>query len=148
MRLIDDGELERVTPSPEVATRLLGDADAHVRLATIGTDDDPSGAFQLAYDAARKAAAALLAVQGLRATSRGGHVALIDAVRAQFNDHGGIAVFGRLHRLRRRRNTTEYPSEDSPGVNAADADAALTVAREVIDAARRLLDSDRLGPFA
>jgi hypothetical protein len=34
------------------------------------------------YDTLRKSAAALLAVQGLRATSRGGHVAIQDAVTA------------------------------------------------------------------
>jgi hypothetical protein len=33
---------------------------------------------------------------------------VIDAVRAQFNDPGGMKAFGRLNRLRRRRNTTEY----------------------------------------
>ena len=61
----------------------MADADAHVRLASKGTSDDPAGALQLSYDAARKAAAALLAVQGLRATTRGGHIAVIDSVRAQ-----------------------------------------------------------------
>ncbi len=107
--LITKGELERVEASTDVADRLLGDAAAHVRLASLGLDDDPAGALQLSYDAARKASAALLAVQGLRATSKGGHVAVVDAVRAQFNDSGGIAVFGRINRLRRRRNDTEYP---------------------------------------
>jgi len=41
------------------------------------TTDDLSGACQLVYDALRKNAASLLAVQGVRATSRGGHVALM-----------------------------------------------------------------------
>ena len=87
-RLIDDGEVEIVEASSDVADRLLRDAEAHVRLASLGLDDDPAGALQLSYDAARKASAALLAVQGLRATTRGGHFAVIDAVRAQFNDRG------------------------------------------------------------
>jgi hypothetical protein len=146
-RLLRDGGLERVTPSPEVAERLLADASAHVGLATNGIDDDPAGALQLSYDAARKACAALLAVQGLRATTRGGHVAVIEAVRAQFNDHGGMAVFGRLHRLRRRRNTTEYPDLESPGISDDDARQAIGIAREVIDAANRLIATGRLDPF-
>jgi hypothetical protein len=108
-RLIADGELERVTPSDEVATRLLADANAHIALASKGIEDDPAGALQLSYDAARKASAALLAVQGLRATTRGGHIAVIDAVKAQFNDRGGMEIFGRLHPLRRRRNRTRVP---------------------------------------
>ena len=96
---------------------------------------------------ARKASAALLAVQGLRATSRGGHIAVIEAVRAQFNDRDGIDVFGRINRLRRRRNTAEYPSEDSPGVTVGEAEQALAVGRDLIDAAQRLLDCGRLGHF-
>lgn len=48
------------------------------------SSQDLSGAYQLAYDALRKSTASLLAVQGLRATSRGGHIAVQDAVLAQF----------------------------------------------------------------
>ncbi len=125
----------------------MADAVAHVSLASKGIEDDPAGALQLSYDAARKTAAALLAVQGLRSTTRGGHIAVIDAVRAQFNDRGGLEVFGRLHALRRRRNRTEYPDEESPGVNEDDARQALETARAVVDAAERLLDSGRLSAF-
>lgn len=146
-RLIADGEIERVTPSDEVGARLLSDSDAHIALASKGIQDDPAGALQLSYDASRKASAALLAVQGLRATTRGGHIAVIDAVKKQFNDRGGMEVFGRLHALRRRRNRTEYPDLDSPGVNEDDARQALETARATVDAAKRLLDSGRLDPF-
>lgn len=146
-RLVDDGELERVAQSPDVADRLLGDAVAHIRLASRGIEDDPAGAVQLAYDAARKAAAALLAVQGLRGTSRGGHVAVLDAVRAQFDEAGGTGLFGQVNRLRRRRNALEYPTEDSPGVTKDDAEQALTTARKAVDTAQRLLASGRLDPF-
>lgn len=146
-RLLGSGELERVTPSDAVAHRLLDDADAHLGLAERGLDTDPAGALQLSYDAARKAAASLLAAQGLRATARGGHVAVIDAVRAQFNERGGIAVFGRLHRLRRRRNETEYPDPDSPTVMKDDVVQALGTARETVDAARQIIASERLTPF-
>ncbi|MGI9053967.1 MAG: HEPN domain-containing protein [Ilumatobacteraceae bacterium] len=146
-RLLADGELERVPPSQEVVDRLLADVTAHIRLARRGTDDDPAGAMQLSYDAARKACTALMAVQGLRATSRGGHIAVIDTVRAQFNDRGGMAVFGRLHRLRRRRNATEYPDLDSPGITQDDAGQAIDTAREVIGVVERLLASGRLDAF-
>jgi hypothetical protein len=67
--LLVDGELEHVTPSPDVAKRLLENAEAHIGLADKGTEDDPAGALQLSYDAARKASAALLAIQGLRSTT-------------------------------------------------------------------------------
>ena len=146
-RLLSTGDLEQVVPSAGVASRLLADATAHTRLASMGAADDPAGALQLSYDASRKAAAALLAVQGLRATTRGGHIAVIDAVRAQFNDRGGMEVFGRLNALRRRRHRAEYPDEDSPEVDEDDARHALNTARAVIDAAERLIDSGRLDVF-
>lgn len=146
-RLLAGGELERVTPSEDVAARLLADAERHLGLASKGVDGDPAGALQLSYDAARKASAALLAVQGLRSTTRGGHIAVIDAVKAQFNDRGGMEVFGRLHALRRRRNRTEYPDLDSPDVNQDDATQALSTARAVVDAAKGLIDSGRLDVF-
>jgi len=147
VRLITDNELERVTPSHELATRLIADAEAHLTLAAKGIEDDPAGALQLSYDACRKASAGLLADQGLRATTRGGHIAVIDAVKSQFNDRGGMDVFGRLHALRRRRNRTEYPDLDSPGVNEDDARQALETAQAVVDAAKRLLDSGQLERF-
>ena len=146
-RLLAAGELERVTPSPDVAERLLADAEAHIRLAAKGTSDDPAGALQLGYDAARKAAAALLATQGLRATTRGGHIAVLDAARAQFNDKGGMPVFGRINRLRRRRHDSEYPSDDTPAIATDDADRALTIAREAVDAARKIIATGKLDPF-
>lgn len=145
--LLADGELEQVTPAPDLAERLLENSEAHIRLADKGTEDDPAGALQLSYDAARKASAALLAIQGLRSTTRGGHIAVVAAVRAQFNDRGGIEVFGRLNRLRRRRNTTEYPDTNSPTVTEDDARRALATARETVDAAKKLIGSGRLGPF-
>lgn len=147
-KLLRDGELERVTPSEDVARRLLADARAHIALATKGVEEDPSGALQLSYDAARKTAAALLAVQGLRATTRGGHIAVIDATRAQFDERrGGQGTFGRLHRLRRRRNATEYPDASSPGVTEDDARQALVTARETLEAAGRLIDNDALDAY-
>jgi hypothetical protein len=146
-RLVAAGGLERVEPSTDVGARLLADAEAHIGLASKGIEDDPAGALQLCYEAARKSSAALLAVQGLRATTRGGHIAVIDAVRAQFNDRGGMDVFGRLHTLRRRRNRTEYPDAVSPGVDTGDARQALETAKAAVDAAKRLIDSGRLGPL-
>jgi hypothetical protein len=61
----------------------------------------------MAYDAARKAATALLTHQGLRPTTAGGHIAVAEAVRAQFPGVPGLAS---LDRLRRRRNQADYPN--------------------------------------
>jgi hypothetical protein len=146
-RLIREGGLERVEPSSDVAARLMTEAEAHLRLSKKGVDDDPAGALQLAYDAARKACAALLAVQGLRATTQSGHKALLDAAQCQFDDRGRFVVFGRLNRLRRRRHASEYPTADSPSVTSSDAEQALRVGNDAVDAARELLASGRLSRF-
>jgi hypothetical protein len=90
--LLAAGEPERVAPDDRVPQRLLADAGRHLAAAAAGLDaDDFAGAYQLAYDALRKSAAALLAVQGLRATSRGGHLAVQEAVTAQFGTTGRVA---------------------------------------------------------
>ena len=84
-KLIAVGEIEIVEPDGRVARHLLDDASRHVLTAVVALKSgDLSGAYQLVYDALRKSATALLAVQGLRATSCGGHVAVQDAVVAQF----------------------------------------------------------------
>jgi hypothetical protein len=146
-RLLATGELERVQPSDTTVRRLLTTAAAHIDLARKGVDDDPDGAFQLGYDAARKSCAALLAVQGLRATS-GGHLAVQEAIREQFAGPNGVKVFERLGRLRRQRHATAYPDPDSPTVTTDDARACLDLAAEMLRSSRQLVESDRLGHWS
>ncbi|MEO6997383.1 MAG: hypothetical protein ABI112_04810, partial [Terracoccus sp.] len=62
--------------------------------------------------AARKAMAAALAVQGLRATSAGWHLAVQEAVAAALGRSGTVVrPFGRP---RRTRNDADYPRLDTP----------------------------------
>ncbi len=83
--LIASGELDEVAADQAVARLMLTDARKHFDSAVaVARTRDLTGAYQLAYDAFRKSAASLLAAQGLRATSRGGHVAVQDAVSVQF----------------------------------------------------------------
>lgn len=53
--LITERRLERVTPSREFADALLGQAHRHLETAAASVETDPTGSFQLGYDAARKA---------------------------------------------------------------------------------------------
>ena len=71
--LIDQGEIEVVEPSLEHADLLMRQAETHLRSAPGLLPADPPGAFALLYDAARKSMGAVLARQGLRATSKSGH---------------------------------------------------------------------------
>src|ERR1700761_555134 len=81
-RMLADGELQRVPASREQADRLLAQARVHVASALKVCDSDPPGGYALAYDGARKALTAVLENEGLRATTRGGHLAVSEAVRA------------------------------------------------------------------
>ena len=91
-------------------------------------------AYVLAYDAARFACIALLAQQGLRATTSGGHYAVEQAVRAQFGD--GFRPFGAL---RRRRNELEYPHLPADTATSEEAEQAAGTAQRLIGAAGTLL---------
>ncbi len=103
-QLIARRELEQVTGAATDGTPLLEQARKTAATAAGLVSSDPYSAYVLAYDAARFACIALLAQQGLRATTSGGHYAVEQAVRAQFED--GFRPFGVL---RRRRNELEYP---------------------------------------
>lgn len=145
-QLIDDGEIEQVTPDIAVARRLLADAGRHLSTASAAkAAGDMSGAYQLAYDAFRKSAASLLEAQGLRATSRGGHLAVQEAVTAQFATV--VRVFRSFGRIRRARNSFEYPSSSTPGPAAEDVDDAVKIAAEAHSAAGTILDQRLLGPW-
>ena len=142
--LLAHGELERVTAGDAVTDRLLDDARRHLATADAALKSgDLAGAYQLAYDGFRKSAASLLAAQGLRATSRGGHLAIQDAIVAQFGT--SARVFRSFSRIRRARNTFEYPgSTDAPGPSAEDVADAIKVATEAHAAAVTILGQDIL----
>lgn len=130
--LLVAGELEQVAPSVDNAARLLAEADRHLRSAEVLAEIDPPGGYDLLYAAARKAMAAALAVQGLRATSRGGHLAVQEAVTAQLGRSGAVVrPFGRL---RRTRNDADYPRLDSPQLTAEAVAEDLPKARAIVTA--------------
>jgi hypothetical protein len=137
--MIARGELERVPASRDHADLLLSQARLHVASAAAIADSDPAGAYQLLYDAARKSLAAVLENQGVRATSRGGHIAVRDAVTAQLDPPLG-GVLRPFDRLRRRRNQVEYPSTAAPGVSAEEVERDVPKVEQIIDVAAKVLD--------
>lgn len=144
-RLLADRHLQQVVADGDTVAALLQAAARHVSTAATAVDDDPEGAYSLAYDAARKAATALLAHQGLRPTSAGGHIAVVETVRVQFPKVPGLVS---LDRLRRRRNQAEYPQPRSyDPIEPEEATDAVTVARDCLSSAQRLLELDQLGVF-
>lgn len=108
--LLRQGLIEPVEPDDDTAAMWLDDAGRHLEAAQTIADLDPSGAYVLAYDAARKSVAAALLATGHRVRSRpGAHQAL-----ARYADHiaaqSGETALERLDRLRRNRNRSEYGS--------------------------------------
>ncbi|MEY2847786.1 MAG: hypothetical protein RI885_451 [Actinomycetota bacterium] len=143
-RLLKEGRLERVPPNRELAEEYLKQSVAHLATSRLAAGTDPVGEFQLAYDAARKALAAILVNQGLRPTSKGGHVVIERAALAQLGEslRDVVKPFSWMRPL---RNDSEYPSVDRPVAAADDAVEGRRAAQAIVDAAVGLLDE--MGPY-
>jgi hypothetical protein len=137
-RMLSDREMERVQPSAGNATAMISLARQQAATASRLADQDPVSAVSVLYDAARRALTAILENEGLRPTSKGGHIAVLEAVRAQLDPPMG-KVLRPFERLRRLRNNLEY------GVVAASVPDADDIGRDVprvtdmIDLAERVI---------
>jgi HEPN domain-containing protein len=138
--LIAAGDLQKLIGEAANGERLLAKASVTLETARSAIERDPDSAFVLAYDAARQALTALLAHQGLRPTTKGGHYAVEQAIRAQFGP--GFRQFGAL---RRRRNELEYPERAGDDATVDEAAQSVEHAHEIITAADSMLD--QLGLF-
>jgi hypothetical protein len=136
--LIERGEVERVPASAEHAEAELAQARTHLASARLLLATDPVGAYSLAYDAARKALAAVLMNQGLRATSRGGHVAVYETVKAQLDPPLG-SLLRPFNRMRVRRNESEYRSAEAPAMTSDEVTDDLPKAQAIIDLAEKAM---------
>lgn len=134
-QLISRRELELVTGAAADGRPLLSQAKTTAATAATLIGTDAYSAYILAYDAARFACTALLAQQGLRSTTDGGHTAVAAAVRAQFGP--GFRPFATM---RRRRNELEYPHTPGETATTTEAQQAITDTTNLITAAEQLLD--------
>ena len=133
-RLIASNQLQQVAGGQANGEHLLERAARTVATASEIAHDDPDSAYVLAYDAARYAATALLAQQGLRPTTSGGHYVVEVTLRAQFGD--GFRAFGAM---RRRRNELEYPAGPGETTTPDEANTAIADAEHLLRAAQQLL---------
>lgn len=140
MSTLDDlrkrGLIEKVEPDQATGTGWLEDAGRHLEAAAKIAELDPSGAYVLAYDAARKSVAAALLTSGHRVLSRpGSHQAL-----AQYAESIAIQVdepaLNRFDRLRRNRNRSEYGSRT---FGKAEVTEAIDTASAIRAACARLI---------
>jgi hypothetical protein len=137
--MLSRGEIEKVAASRSRADELLDQAGRHMMTARGAIESDPIGAYQLLYDSARKALCAVLENQGLRATSRGGHIAVYEAVSAQLDPPLGKALRP-FDRMRRRRNEAEYPRPGAARFSADEVSADLIKVEEIVDIAVKVID--------
>ena len=87
-------------PYSPFINRLLEQARKDRASAALLRDDNPKRAYESLYDAARMALTAVQENEGLRPTSRGGHIASYTAVAAQLVPPMGTALkpFDRMRR--------------------------------------------------
>jgi hypothetical protein len=143
-RLIADGELQRVPANREHADQLLGQARKDLASAKLLLDANPKRAYESIYDAARMALTAVLENEGLRPTSRGGHIAPYAAVLVQLDPPTG-AILRPFDRLRRTRNRSEYLSFTTPDVTPDNVRADIPVAASIVEVREGVLD--QMSPF-
>lgn len=127
----------------ERATRRL---EATARAALENGDLD--GAYAAAYDSYRMAAEALLARQGLRATGGdGSHMAVEDAMSAQFAAE--IPAFAKpaFERFRRTRHTAQYFDPSAAPISKADAEWAIEKAAGALSGVKTVLSATPPGRF-
>jgi uncharacterized protein (UPF0332 family) len=136
LAMLDAGELEQVAPNEEFARTLVDKARKHLATASLLQDTDLEIAFDALYTAARLSVTALLATQGLRPTTKGGHIAPIKAVRAQLG--ANAKALRSYDRLRVTRNRTDYPS---PGATLSGDDVREGILRagHIVDVAANVL---------
>lgn len=138
-KLIADGELQRVPPNREHADQLLAQSSKDLASAELLLESNPKRAYESLYDAARMALTAVLENEGLRPTSRGGHIGPYSAVIAQLDPPMG-AIMRPFDRMRRTRNRSEYPSFTTPDVTPENVRADLPVAESIVEVCGSVLD--------
>ena len=150
--LVDKGRLESFESADldEVAAALLQRAARRVQTTAEAAlkGGDVDGAYVAAYDAYRMAAEALLACQGLRATSgEGSHMVVEDAVSAQFAE--AVSAFAKptFERFRRTRHSAQYFDPEAAPITREDASWAIEKASAALAGVRAVLKDSRPGQF-
>ncbi len=125
-RLIEPVEVDEL-----MGPQWIEDATRHLRAAQAVESIDPTGAYVLAYDAARKSVATVLLMTGHRVTSRpGSHQALALFAKTLAEEVHEPAL-AQLDRFRRNRNRSEYGSRT---FGAAEVKEAIQMASAILDA--------------
>jgi hypothetical protein len=108
--LVSRGHLEHVDADDDESASLLEHAEAHLRSATSLMDSDPAGAYQLLYDAARKAVVADMLANGYRvkANRPGAHATTVQYAEIELAGSVDDDALRHFDQMRRSRNRSEY----------------------------------------
>jgi HEPN domain-containing protein len=137
--LVAKGFIETVESDRPMAEEWISDARRHLEAAQAIETIDPSGAYVLAYDAARKAVAAALLMTGHRVRGRpGSHQALAQYAKALATETGEPAL-EQFDRLRRERNRSEYGSRS---FGKAEVNEAIRSAGAILEACTGKVEVD------
>lgn len=134
--LLSRGLIEAVEADPATAAQWLDDAARHLEAAEKIASLDPSGAYVLAYDAARKSVAAALLTTGHRARNRPGAHQALAQFAVELAASTGEPALKRFDRLRRNRNRSEYESRT---FGKAEVAVAIDTARAIRAACAALI---------
>lgn len=139
--MLANRRLERVAVNRDHALGVIDTAERHLRTAAvIAVTDDHGMAFTAAYDGARKALTAVLAIEGLRVRPVGGAHRNTGLAAAAFVSDGVLPEF---EWLRQVRNATEYPDEDRPTATKQDVAEAQVAASSIVAACARYVRRQR-----
>lgn len=134
--LLTEGLIESVPTDSVMAGQWVADGDRHLQASTAIAEIDPTGAYVLAYDAARKAIAAVLLAEGYRTKSRPGAHRALARFATGLAGRTEVPDFERFDRLRRNRNKAEYGSLT---FGSAEVNDAIATARVIVDACTDLI---------
>lgn len=110
----------------------LTNAKKHLESSKVISKSDPAGSYQLAYDAARKSIQAILALNGLRVRSAGGHFAFVRIAESGVFES---EAWKELREMRRVRNLLEYPQDGSMILDSTTISLAIQSAEEMLNEA-------------
>ena len=136
--LVMQGRIERVEADTSAARDRLEEAKHHLDSATLIAETDPSGAYSLLYDAARKAVDAHMLMSGYRVSKShlGAHEATARYASSVLGSgqHGDSAR--RFDRMRRNRNRSEYGAWQ---IGRSTLEADLVHARAIVEAVEEII---------
>jgi hypothetical protein len=151
--LLSRGRLEAIAAEDLVASSdaLVGRARLRVEATAVAAlkAGDIDGAYVAAYDAYRMAAESLLVREGLRATGGDGpHMAIEDAVSAQFAKDIPVFAKATFERLRRTRHSAQYFDPAAPPITKPDAIWAIEKAKAALSGVKNLIETSPPGRFS